>query len=373
MKDSLAEKLLIKVMDWGPERVAEERSLLQDLANYKYDEYQQFSPGMRFVESLALWLRQFENSEEKEAAYKFIKEKLIFLSSAEIYHFIQVAYPDHIRPHLLRRAENLSGQNLDNFGRIAKSVEFKKIARQCLFLGLSDGARIGQFRRANLDLNHEQISLTYQLNDEQVEDLLEKLNTDLSQIADETVEDAKFTTIVLIDDFSASGRSYYMPKENKPFGGKVARFVRQLKEDPLQKLVDLGNLHIIILLYAATEQAQKHIAIYSEKLRNEISNQKTNVIFQTEVVQSIPQSVCVNNDTSGLLNSLIEKYYDDAINDEHLKKGDTEDVRHGFAACSLPLVIHHNTPNNSIALLWSYEDTKIRGIFPRVRRHKEGL
>jgi hypothetical protein len=35
-------------------------------------------------------------------------------------------------------------------------------------------------------------------------------------------------------------------------------------------------------------------------------------------------------------------------------------------------VMHHNTPNNSIALLWSYDDTEARGLFPRVRRHKSG-
>jgi hypothetical protein len=37
----------------------------------------------------------------------------------------------------------------------------------------------------------------------------------------------------------------------------------------------------------------------------------------------------------------------------------------------LPLVLHHNTPNNSICLLWSYEDTQVRGLFPRIKRHKE--
>ena len=54
-----------------------------------------------------------------------------------------------------------------------------------------------------------------------------------------------------------------------------------------------------------------------------------------------------------------------------MEKGGTDDSKYGFAACGLPLVLHHNTPNNSIALLWSYEDAEYRGLFPRIQRHKE--
>lgn len=52
MKDALAERLLAAVMNWKEEDVARERPDLQAMAAYKYDEYRQFSPGMRFVESL---------------------------------------------------------------------------------------------------------------------------------------------------------------------------------------------------------------------------------------------------------------------------------------------------------------------------------
>jgi len=85
MRDLLAERLLGKVMNWTPEDVARERPILQALATLKYDEYQQFSPGMRFVESLALWLNQF-TPEEKVVVYQFVKDRLIFFSSAEMNH-----------------------------------------------------------------------------------------------------------------------------------------------------------------------------------------------------------------------------------------------------------------------------------------------
>jgi hypothetical protein len=68
MRDELAEALLAKVMNWSDEEKARERPVLQDLARYKYDEYQQYAPGRRFIESLALWLRQFETIDERRTA-----------------------------------------------------------------------------------------------------------------------------------------------------------------------------------------------------------------------------------------------------------------------------------------------------------------
>ncbi|MBC8273872.1 MAG: hypothetical protein H8E40_02735, partial [Chloroflexi bacterium] len=97
MKDDLAQALLAKIMNWTDEEDADERPYLQLMAAHKYDEYQQFSPGMRFIESLALWLKQFETIEERKKAYDFIKNRMIFISRAEIDHLVTSAYPDIIR------------------------------------------------------------------------------------------------------------------------------------------------------------------------------------------------------------------------------------------------------------------------------------
>jgi hypothetical protein len=53
------------------------------LARYKYDEYQQYAPGRRFIESLALWLRQLQSEAERRTAYEFVRRRLIFVSTAE--------------------------------------------------------------------------------------------------------------------------------------------------------------------------------------------------------------------------------------------------------------------------------------------------
>ncbi len=89
MRDILAERLLARVMKWNPQDLARERPDLQALAALKYDAYQQFSPGMRFIESLALWLEQFTKDEERRTAYKFVRERLVFISEVEMKHLVK--------------------------------------------------------------------------------------------------------------------------------------------------------------------------------------------------------------------------------------------------------------------------------------------
>ena len=82
MNDDLANTLLSQIMGWKSSELTEERLNLQRLSEYKYDEYQQFFPGGRFLESLCLWLKQFTSPDERKTAYDFIKKNLIFVSSS---------------------------------------------------------------------------------------------------------------------------------------------------------------------------------------------------------------------------------------------------------------------------------------------------
>ena len=54
MNDDLANTLLYAIMEWKPNELTEERLNLQRLSEYKYDEYQQYFPGGRFLENLCL-------------------------------------------------------------------------------------------------------------------------------------------------------------------------------------------------------------------------------------------------------------------------------------------------------------------------------
>jgi hypothetical protein len=261
------------------------------------------------------------------------------------------------------------GLNTRHVARIARSIDFRVRQRQCLFLGLSDGARIDVFRRSNSrDLSNEQISRSHELADHRISELLKELKLDLQDIVgDACPAEPVFRTLVLLDDFSASGCSYYMPKPDGLVGGKLFHLFQAISDqkNPLSRLLRLNEAELIIVLYVGTEQAKQHLEKYSKQVWG-----KSGVKVNVEVVQPLPDSIPLSAGNCGDLGSVIDKYYDHSIHDVHLQKGGTNDSKFGFAACGLPLVMHHNTPNNSIALLWSYDDTDTRGLFPRVRRHR---
>jgi hypothetical protein len=356
-------------MVWTPEDVARERPDLQALATYKYDEYQQFSPGMRFVESLASWLSQFRTLEERRTAYDFVKSNLIFCSSAEMNHLVSIAYPDHIRPLLLQKAAQDAGINEYFVSKLAGSTEFKMRQRQCLFLGLSDGALIDVFRRSNSpELSHEQILQTYEVTHERVEELIKKLSESLAALLgqDPPEDMRRFRTIVLLDDFSGSGISYLRRDDSSTFEGKIGRFYRNLTNvgNPTSRLIDIKRVEVLVVLYMATDRARLHLEMLSKKMWSPL-----NVEHSVVVVHPLSSVICVHPEDRNAIVKLIETYYDATLEDQHTKLGG-EDVKYGFARCGLPLVLSHNTPNNSLCLLWG-ESERMRALFPRVSRHRK--
>jgi hypothetical protein len=369
MKDALAEKLLAHILEWNPEDVARERPILQAMAAYKYDEYEQFSPGMRFVESLARWLSQFDKT-DRRVAYEFIKTRLVCCSAQEMTHLVETAYPDYIRPLLLQTVAREQSLNPRHIGAIADTTEFLVRQRQCLFLGLSDGARIDSFRRANRELEHEQICQTHDLSDQRVKELIEKVTIRVRNLRSDSKgnPEHRFRTIVLLDDFSASGSSYYMTKKDGTVGGKIAKFFKRVtdQDDVLSGLVSPGDFEVFIVLYVATDGAVDHLKDQSDKLWGSMRVQ-----CQVRAIQLLPPTIRIIRTSDDTFRALIDKYYDHSIFDEHIEKGGTSDAKFGYADCGLPVVLHHNTPNNAIALLWSYDNRAVRGLFPRVQRHKE--
>jgi len=356
MRDALAERLLATVMDWTPEDVARERPVLQALAVLKYDEYQQFSPGMRFVESLALWLEQFREPAERAVAYRFVLDRLIFLSQAELAHFAAIAYPDVIRPVFIEQAANDAGLAPFRVSKILGTDAFKRLQGASLFLGLSDGARIDRFRRSNKALSHEQIFTGYELSDKKVEEVrswLEKRGYSHGAPA-----------LVLLDDFSASGTSCLIADGDRA-KGKVSTFVERIAaNDAWKSVVSFPSTRLIVALYVATEQALANIRAGADALKA-----KYGVEVSILCVQQIADAVSIKATATGPMVDIINKYYDSAAEDDHTKKGGS-DLKFGFAGGGLPLVLHHNTPNNSIFLLWVEGSDTVKPLFPRVSRHR---
>jgi hypothetical protein len=359
MRDHLAERLLAAVMQWSPEQVAHQRPRLQAIAEYKYDEYQQFSPGMRFVESLALWLSQFGNHKQRQAAYDFVMQRLVFISTAEMNHFVAIAYPEVLRPELLRLVAAEAGFPQHQVSRNASSKAFRIRQRRTLFLGLSDGAKIDVFRRQNSpDLSHDQILRSHEISQERKSELLKDLKYDLKKIG--VKKEERFKTLILLDDFSGSGRSYWR-QENERVKGKIGRL---LDDTELIETLFERPFELHVLLYSATEKACKYL---NDALERHV--QKIGGSFKLHVVQLLGEELSLQPETAEDLAQIIEKHYDCRIEDAHTRKGNT-DLRYGFAGCGLPLVLSHNSPNNSLALLWS-ETEKVRALFRRVSRHSE--
>src|ERR1700722_16800923 len=129
MKDILAETLLVKVMRWNTGQIRENRPVLQALARFLYDEYQQFSPGMRFIGSLALWLEQFDPT-DRQFAYDFMRSNLLFIGDSEIRHLIGTSFPDYIKPILIEEAAYKTSIPTWSVSKAAKSVYYRCLLRQ---------------------------------------------------------------------------------------------------------------------------------------------------------------------------------------------------------------------------------------------------
>jgi hypothetical protein len=236
-----------------------------------------------------------------------------------------------------------------------------------LFLGLSDGARIDVFRRNNQELSNEQIWQTYELPLEKAESMRKELEKDLSVLGNTfETNDAYFRMIFLLDDFSGSGFSY-LRIEDSAFEGKIAKFYKRLSSTKtgLSSLVNLDDLYIGIMLYVATEKTRTHL----EKALGKLF-ESTKIDWGIKIVQYLPDRVALQDTLDKDFLILTDTYYDPNAEDEHTKKGGT-DLKRGFAGCGLPLVLNHNTPNNSVFLLWADpEQYKVRGLFPRFSRHR---
>ncbi len=373
MRVALAEKLLVKIMEWSTDEVIRERPLLQNLANFKYDEYQQFSPGIRFIESLVLWLKQFETIEERRTAYAFFKDKLIFISNSEMHHLVSLAFPDFINIILLKKAALEIPCTAYQLGKIATSDQYKTALDRSLFIGLSDGSRVDQFRRSS-GINNEQVTSTYHISKAKADDMLKELRERL-QVKEGDAP--KFNSLFLLDDFTASGVSYFRPEDKK---GKIFKCLSSLfeegegntnegeeKENYLGAMVENENIEIHVLFYVATDYSLENL---TQKMKSWFAEKSIKAKFSVDAVQIISSGIKDQILVNQPMIEITKKYFDREIVDRHYKKGKHDEPHLGFNECGLPVILAHNTPNNSLPVLWFPEDLSYRGLFPRISRHK---
>lgn len=362
MKEQLAERLLIKTMGWSDERATKERLDIQLLSEYKYDYYQQYTQGMRFIESLAHWINQFDEG-DREFAYNFVKENLIFISEEQMIQLVSLSFAKYIKPILVQQAYEAS-INIQNLKAEKESI-YNYFLSSTLFLGLSDGAHIDYFRRCNPFLDNEQVFMHYDYSDKRSEKLKDSLVSrnkkfPFSKLL-QTDADC-FSNIVILDDFSASGISF-IRHESDCWKGKIPALFDNLIENHTVS----NSFSLCIILYIATTDAINYI----EKLVNEYvkEHNKFQINLSVNAVQVI-DSIKVDVGTD--IFHFLSKYTDtESVVDKHFEKGKHDFPFLGFNECSLPLILYHNTPNNSFPLLWYNSNaTNSKALFPRITRHK---
>ena len=335
--------------------------ILRSLATYKYNDYQQYTPGREFIESLALWLQQFHSTDDRRNALRFIHERLIYISDAEMRHLVNLMSRDRVPAILQRHVARKLSLPTYRITAVRNHQLYHRAARATAFLGMSDGARIDEFRRNSRGFSNEQFALTYELSNSRAQSMITELREDLRD------EKAAFAYIFLVDDFAGSGTTILRDDESGSCAGRLARFVKHT----LPELRGDTCPRIFLVLYLATTQALEHIRTKIECYPNPPwgSDDSPKV---TALMELGYQSRLDHNrqdpeyETDQLFDAILHRYYCSAIEDEHKKN-----VVHGYADCGLPLIMTHNTPNNSVYLLW--EQSHTRPLFPRFERHQSRI
>lgn len=360
MQQVLAKRLLFSILGWDNVKIEKYSELIGNFAELKYDEYQQYKPGNRFVEHLCAWLNQFEKGRERDIAFNFLFNNLVFISSSEMHHLIETAYHELILPLFTLQADIFCKD--DNVLRTNIQSIINLIQTKSLFFALSDGARIDVMRRIAL-LEHDQVFTAYELADTKYNEIIREMKNrvitmELSQkIVSKLPEEVNH--VFLIDDFSGSGISY-LRIEDGQWKGKIARVLERLEKENIIGNNSKTKIHII--LYLATQKAFDYI-------NNEIENfkevNKLEIEINVKYVQLINKVILTREEESLFLKHY--KSVESEVADSHYKKGNMDYPHHGFDCCSLALVIHHNTPNNSFPVIWAGE----HALFPRIKRHKD--
>lgn len=363
MKDELAGRVLDLLLEWTIEEQSEWTTELRRLAALKYDEYEGFAPGERFFESLARWLGQFDDQADRRRLLEFIRRELVFVSSDELNHAISCAYPDNIKVALLDLVADQLGRPRYDVDALAATDEFRSLRRRTLYLGLSDGARLDRLRRSSSELSHEQFWLAPELGSYTIKSMANKLREAMEI---QTLSgDCAFQYVVLVDDFYGSGTSL-LRQEDGEWRGKLARAAEHLAQlqAPMEEVGDSPLLAaaagVSILVYIASAQAELHIRQQLGAFRPE---------WRLHVIQRLPSELAVKDPH---LVELCRQFFDPCLIDRHKERA----VPLGYMDAALPLVLHHNTPNNSICPLWA-DSTDRPGclnrhaLFRRYERHHQ--
>ena len=377
MNSNLANQLLASIMKWDAQTLASERAALEFMGSMKYDAYDRYMPGMRFMSSLVQWLNDIEE-EDRDEAYKFIKEKLVFISSTQMNYLVDLLYDSKIRPILLDMATTETG--MPSYKRSSNVVHnrFEIEKRSALVVGLSDGAHTDILRRS-AGFSNEQVLTNYYPDGKKLEDMLDELRKDDKL---KSIEKPYFRRIFLIDDFTASGKSFIRYDESdRKYHGKLKKIIDELctrgyveKGQKIEHLSYLLNpeqkIQIDILFSIATEKAKTSIKDNLDDYLKSVGWQDK-VEFNIHIVQPLEDKLSNDIKSDNNLVRVLKKdkhFVEECVISKSYKVGKNDSPWLGFDECALPVVLAHNTPNNSLPIIWQ-DAERFHGLFPRISRH----
>jgi hypothetical protein len=344
MKAHLAMRLLADLMEWDETRATEEFAWLRLMVSAKYDHYQGYSAGARFYVHLISWIGQFQQR-DRATAYSFIRKNLVFVSQSEMHHLVSLSMPIIQRSMRSELAESLKVP-------IYKTWGDSQAERRLTLMGMR-----------TLYVSTEQVVAASEIS----EDKWKKLNKALRERLDATgfeSDDALFERVCLIDDFTASGTT--LIRDEGEWKGKIPTFCGQNTGRLGVSLARDCCIHVHHYLASnrATDVATKSVQHYCQ------ANNKFRFALTFSAVLS--ETIVVSDTSSTELVQLLKDYYDPSIETTHLGN----DVWFGYRKCGLPVVLYHNTPNNSVAALWATSGPKhtppnhrMTPLFARKTRH----
>lgn len=368
MKHETAFKFIGEQLDWTDADFAKEFRELQLMIDHKYDSYQGFQPGTRFHVNLLNWLSQFETKADKKTIYQLVKDRLVYVSQREMHHLVSLMMPMIERSAHQRVAKEMQLPLYKTYLEQAAIDRVTQLLRRTLYVGLSDGARIDVFRRYNEGrVSNEQVVAFSEITSDKWDDLQKELRKSLKAmgLSEDAVEaGSTFEAICLVDDFSGSGSSLLRNDPKKGWCGKITKFYNSNVDHLGHYLSEDCVLHIHHHLASAKAQGQ-----IEQDLRA-FTPEHSHFQYSTSFSYVLPHEVVIDDGCADVeLTSLIEAHYDIGIQDDHTG----ENIWYGYKQCGLPLVLEHNTPNNSIALLWaeSKKDAtpRMKPLFARRKRH----
>ncbi len=370
MKEKLAKRLVADMMNWNLERATQEFAWLELMVHYKFDDYQQYGPGNRFYVYLLRWLSQYPSGGDREWAWRLLRDELIYLNQEEMNHLVSLTGP--VIEREMRAA--VAGRLALPVYMVEQDAEAQRLLREMrcrtLYVGVSDGARIDVYRRFNEHtVNNEQVVAMIEISANKQKGLKKKLRKRLDAMGS-TAPDT-FAWVCLIDDFTASGTTS-IRFEDGEWDGKVRRFLDEVKMTNDEAPLISEDAHIQVHHYLASHVAKENVTQRLAQFGSEQGSRR----FIPSFSYVLPQEIVVTRSTHTEISLLLEDRYDPGIETSHTGPC----IALGYKNGGLPLVLYHNTPNNTVATVWARSDTKspnyipekqMSPLFPRRQRHSD--